>query len=215
MRTKKGSSKIRKILRGKPELTVSPNISKYAELTEIIINNEGSGLLNSCWGFSYLKNDFRTFIFKLHSNILGINSRVAHYVRGHPNTCTFCDLTREPEEHSETILHLFFECRHTEKIIEEFYRWLRNREIGYMPTRSEFFCNFELECSKQEKTLLIVNLIVKKYIWDCKLRFTVPNTNALKNIFINEINLIIRQSPTMKKTMEQSAVFANINEIRF
>jgi len=108
MRIKKGSKRIRAVLRGTHECIVSANISKFAELTNTFINCEESRILNLAWSFGYLQNTTRTFIFKLHNNTLGINSRVAHFVRGHPNTCTFCDLTREPEENVETTLHLFF-----------------------------------------------------------------------------------------------------------
>jgi len=202
-------------LHGTQNPMVSPNIFKFAELTEIVIDCVGSSLLNSSWGFSYLPNNFRTFIFKLHSNTLGINSRVAHFVRGHPNTCTFCDITHEPDENSESILHLFFNCTHVEPVLSSFYGWLLNLDNRYMPTRSEFFYNFATGCLKKNKIMLLVNLIVKKYIWDCKLRFSLPSINNLKQNFISEINYIIRQSSTVRVSMQHCAIFDHIHEIRF
>jgi len=109
MRIKKGSKTIRNILQGSHTCTVSQNIIKYAELTDTFINADHSRVLNSSWvSMGYLHNSVKTFIFKLHNNILGINSRVAHFVRNHPSTCTFCDITQAPEENSESIKHLFF-----------------------------------------------------------------------------------------------------------
>jgi len=215
MRIKNGSKSVRKILHGGPQKIVSPNIFKYAELTETIIDSAGSFLLNSSWGFSYLSNNFRTFIFKLHNNRLGINSRVAHFVRGHPDTCTFCDLTREPEDNRESILHLFFNCRHVEGLIEVFYGWFFNLPQPVSPTRTEYFCGYSFECNKKNKTLLLTNLIVKKYIWDCKLRLSLPQFEGLKFFFLGEVSLIILQSSLMKNILQQSQLFDHIHEIHF
>jgi len=145
MRVKKGSKRIRMILKGNHNDGVSQNILKYGELTQTVIDYNGSKLLNSSWGFSYLHNNLRTFIFKLHNNILGLNSRVAHFVRGHPRTCTFCDITREPEENSERILHLFYDCRHVENLLTLFYGWILNIENRII-TRREFFVGFDMNC---------------------------------------------------------------------
>jgi len=215
MRIKKGSKRIRNILHGPPHNIVSTNIAKYAELTETFIDSAGSSLLNSAWSFTYLSNNFRTFIFKLHNNRLGLNTRVAHFVRGHPDTCTFCDLSREPDEHREGLLHLFYNCRHVEILLGQFYGWFFNTEPGVPPTRYEYFCGYSFECTKKNKTMLIINLIVKKYIWDCKLRFNLPSLNQLKTYFLSEMNLIIVRSSSMKKTFEQSLLFEHLPEIRF
>jgi len=187
MRTKRGSKRIRKILSGKHECIVSPNILKFAELTDTFINSSQSKILNLSWGFGYLHNSMRTFIFKLHGNTLGINSRVSHFVRGHPNTCTFCDLSLEPDENSETIVHLFFECRHVELLLKIFYTWIFNSDVDRFVTKSEFFVGFNLNNDFVNKTLHIINLLVKKFIWDCKLRFTIPTSETLKRTIINEL----------------------------
>jgi len=184
MRIKRGSKRVRKVLSGTHECIVSQNILKFAELTETFINSDQSRVLNSSWGFGYLHNSFRTFIFKLHSNTLGINSRVAHFVRNHPNTCTFCDISREPEENSETILHLFFECRHIESLITNFYTWFLNTDAQRFVSKSEFFVGFNHENFIVNKILHMVNLLVKKYIWDCKQRFTIPTIENLKSYIL-------------------------------
>jgi len=215
MRIKSGSKRIRNILHGPSQIIVSNNIAKYAELTETFIDSAGSSLLNSAWCFTYLSNNFRTFIFKLHNNRLGLNTRVAHFIRGHPDTCTFCDLSREPEENREGLLHLFYNCRHVEILLGQFYGWFFNNELRVPPTRYEYFCGYSFECTKKNKTMLIINLVVKKYIWDCKLRFNLPSFNQLKTYFCSELNLIISRSLLMKKIFEQSHLFEHLPEIQF
>jgi len=214
MRTKGGSKRVRKVLCGKSSETVSSNILKYSELTQTIINSRWSALLNNSWSFSYLQNNLRTFIFKLHNNILGLNSRVAHFVRGHPNTCTFCDLSREPYENQENTLHLFFDCTHVEILLTNFYSWIFGEE-NYAISRTNFFLGFNFDCAKKNKTLFLINMLVKFYVWNCKLRFTLPNYNLLKEYFIQEIKRIARQSTVMRNIFISCGIFDNINEINF
>ena len=147
-----------------------------------MINYEGSKKLNSIWGNNFLDNSTKTFAFKLHNNQLGTNSRVSHFVRGHDRNCTFCTLNNIGDENAETISHLFFDCQYTERLLENFYSEVFG--IRYrMVTRSEFFVGFNLTNKAECFILDIVNLLVKKFIWDCKLRFQTPSTERL-TIFI-------------------------------
>ncbi len=175
MRIKKGSRNIRSILENNQNSIVSPNMLIFGELTETIINVDSSIVLNSSWGITYLHNSARTFIFKLHNASLGLNSRVAHFVRNHPNTCIFCDIGQIQEENVGSTKHLFFECNYVENLLSEFYKWAFNEENLRYPTRTEFFIGFDTGDTKKDKVLHIVNLLVKKFIWDCKLRSSIPN----------------------------------------
>jgi len=214
MRTKSGSKRVRKILQGKVPDIVSGNMLKFGELTENIVNSHWSATLNSSWGFSYLHNSLKTFLFKLYNNILGINSRVAHFVRGHPSTCTFCDLSREPYEFSESTIHIFYECRHIEPLLTNFYSWIFSQE-NYAISRREFFLGFNFECNKKNKTLFLLNMLVKYHIWNCKLRFTIPEFEHLKEFVVHEILRIARQSTVMKNIFILGGVFENINDFHF
>jgi len=214
MRIKRGSKRFRIILGKTAMLQISPNITKYAELTNTVIGSDDSGMLNSSWGFSYLQNNLRTFIFKLHNNTLGLNNRVAHFVRGHPNTCTFCDLVNEPEENIESLSHLFFECRQVENLIPLFYGWIFQQEQRFV-SRTEYFVNFRTDCDKKNKTLLLLSLLVKNYIWNCKLRFCLPAIDQLKRFVSEEISRIGTQCSMVKNIFIQSSLFDDKNEIRF
>jgi len=207
MRTKRGSKRIRNVL-GDGEIgIVSPNILKFAELTEIVINSEESRFLNQCWSFGYLTNSTKVFLFKLHNNLLGLNSRVAHFVRGHPATCTFCDISNEPEEHRESTVHLFFECRHVENLLAEFFSWVFQTNEPRYVSRSEFFAGFRTEIPKKDRALNVVAILVKKFIWECKLRFCIPTLQELKKNVIAELKRIASVQYRMRDLFIQSELF--------
>ena len=215
MRIKRGSKRVRKILSGKNDECISCNISKYAELTETIIHLENSKILNSsCW-YNYFHNSTKTFIFKLHNNLLGMNSRVAHFVRGHQSTCTFCDLSREPEENSENTKHIFFYCRHVELLLTQIYTWIFDSDVPISLSRTEYFVGFKFPNEHKNRSLHVINLIVKKFIWDCKLRFTIPEFNSSRIYITGEVNRISRQAPFIRTSFIQSGIFHENQGFRF
>ena len=213
MRIKKGSKRFRKILDPKSVTIVTPNILSFSEITDTTINWQSSAVLNSLWSKNYFGNYMKTFLFKLHNNILGTNSRVSKFVGGHESSCTFCDILKSTIENKETISHLFFDCDTTERLLNAFYSWIFNqdREIG----RLEFFVGFLKEEEKNQEILTIVNCIVKKYIWDCKLRHTLPDLTALKSIFVSDYNVILRTSASVRKKHLSCGILTHINGIHF
>ncbi len=122
-RFRKGSKSFRRIISG-PRLEIIPrNMQTFAECTDTIIGLSLSEKINGFWGHSFSNNDVRSFLFKLHGNVLGINSRVAHFIRDHSLVCTFCRLRRREDAEDETILHLFFSCPETEEFENQFFIW--------------------------------------------------------------------------------------------
>ena len=85
-----------------------------------------------------MDNEMKTFCFKLHNNTLGYNYTVNKFIRNHNPYCTFCTLSREPEDGRETPYHIFFACRHTERIYEKIFRTFLGDGYGEM-TRINYF----------------------------------------------------------------------------
>ncbi len=75
----------------------------------------------SWWNFSFLLNRIRTFAFKFYNNILGLNTRTAHFIINPNRNCTFCSL-RDGSAVDESFLHLFFQCPTTHNWQNEFTR---------------------------------------------------------------------------------------------
>jgi hypothetical protein len=73
-RFKKGSKPYRKILADTVPDEIPRNIITYAENTQTIIGLEMGRLLNGFWGNTFFINNMRLFLFKMHTNILGLNN---------------------------------------------------------------------------------------------------------------------------------------------
>jgi len=183
MRIRRGSKLYRRILCPKQDEIVPVSTANFALICEANVNLDRSARMNALWNVNFFDNGTRTFLFKLHHNLLGTNTRVAHFVRNHPRTCTFCDLTHEGEESPETISHLFFDCMHVEVLLVQFFTWFFNNDTPRYLNRNEFFTGFNMDNELKNKILDITCAIVKKYIWDCKLRFTVPNFANLTYLY--------------------------------
>ena len=92
---------------------------------------------------------------------------VSKFVRGHSPFCTFCSINRNPEDERETPLHLFFQCKTVEPIIEFVYRHFLGDNFRLIE-RKHYFGGFEFENNSKDFALLHVNILMKKFIWACK-----------------------------------------------
>jgi hypothetical protein len=211
----RGSKKVRKILLGKEPITISQNLKRFSELTDTIVDQENSKKINLLWTHSFWTNSTKTFLFKLHNNLLGLNSRVAKFVQGHPSSCTFCDIQRTPDYHPESTIHRFFECPVTENILTEFYTWVLNSQEVRHVSRSEFFVAFNFENPNINSVFSIVNCIVKKYLWECKNRFSLPSIEHLKLYFKNETQNIFSISNKVRQMVLKSGLQHNNINFRF
>jgi hypothetical protein len=206
-RVKKGSRHIRNILTENNNDFVPHNLLKFAESTEIVINSEASKLINGLWGKSFFDNATRTFIFKLHNNTLGTNARVSHFARNQSRICTFCNITRNPDDEDESVIHLFFQCRSTEPVVLGLQEWaLNNRLLFERTTRQNFFGVYNFDNVSKNVVMQIISALIKKYIWDCKTRFSLPVLNEGKDYIRGELDRIISQSSKMYKAYNASGI---------
>ena len=65
------------------------------------------------------------------------------------------------------------------------------------------------------KVIDIVCAIVKKYVWDCKLRYTVPNFENLKDLFMNFLKTTYSNVGKFRALINKTDLFHNHPEIRF
>jgi hypothetical protein len=84
------------------------SVVKFQELTQTTLpSKEIIGTRISLWNQSGINNRVRTFFLKFFSNILGLNTRISHFVPGQSRDCTFCLGTFGPIS-EETFIHIFF-----------------------------------------------------------------------------------------------------------
>jgi hypothetical protein len=183
---KKGSKKIRTVLTKIRIENIPHNIVKYEENTKTVIGIDTSKYLNSFWYQSYFSNNVRVFLVKLYNNTLPYNTILSHFVRDIGRNCTFCDIIANPDEEDENVLHLFYSCTVSERIIIGFYDWLTNGTINNV-SRREFYGTFRENNNHLNEFLNITTRLFQKYLWDSKIRKCLPAIDGLKNFIIDEV----------------------------
>jgi hypothetical protein len=115
-----------------------------------------------------------------------------------------------PVVEDETALHLFYQCFVSENIINNFFRWLTN-DIHFTVSRQQLFGEFRNHNNFFNDLMNIASCILLKYIWDCKVRKTLPNLTHLKNLFACE--LLLFKSVNSQFLSSFNGCGLNLNEI--
>ncbi len=131
---KKGSRNFRKIIsktEKKDNMADCRAIQTYGRTVGVrIVDSHRASSIMSNWNKSFLPSNVRVFIFKYYNNMLGLNSRVAHFNREVNASCTFCTDRKVLPADKETMTHLFFHCPSVQGLITEFSRkYLRDIEL--------------------------------------------------------------------------------------
>jgi hypothetical protein len=86
-------------------------VKKYLEVTGGAFPGENSfEKILTLWNCTGISNRIRTFLFRFFNNTLGINTRLSHFVPGHPRGCTFSRLNNVIAIPDETFKHIFMDC---------------------------------------------------------------------------------------------------------
>jgi hypothetical protein len=194
---KKGSKRIRKYLEADKNDFVPHNIVKYAENTDIVIGLEACKKLNRMWTEHYLSNATRTFHFKLINNVLGLNYIISHFVPGVDRNCTLCDVDRNPVPEDETPLHLFYSCNITENLLIDFFALM-----GTTFLREEFFSIPTRQLKEDNLVIILTSILVKKFIWDCKMRYCLPTIDQLTTFVFRELTTMCHISKKVKMSVK-------------
>jgi len=109
---------------------------------------------------------------------------VARFVRDVEPYCTFCLTARLPEIERESALHLFYTCPFTEAMFPIF-----NEITGtdLVIRRLDIFFMFDWPTEKEKFLLFVLSLFFKKFVWDCKLRKSIPNINLMREFLKAEV----------------------------
>jgi hypothetical protein len=204
-RCKRGSKRFRFILTRKTITEIPHNINKYARNMDIIVDGSQSDFLNNLWTVNFFNNSMKTFLFKLHNNTLGYNSAVAHFVRNHSPSCTFCDLAGHEEENIEKGSHIFYDCVHVAGVIDYIFdRVTMTNNFEF--SRREFFSTFNRRELIPAKNLILTYLskFVIKALWDCKQRFTIPNAEECWEWIKEDLLVLFNENKKFRKLWENS-----------
>jgi hypothetical protein len=172
---------------------------------------ECSKKLNVLWSNNYQSNELNTFLFKRTNNTLSFNPVLSHFVRGHSQNCTMCDLTGNPDIEDESPLHFFYQCQVAEQTRDDFFKWLTENE-NFTLSRHEFFCCLDLENKCRAQILRVSIILFMHYLWLCKLRKHLPVMTILRKYVLNEINTMTRCNKKFLAIANNSGI--NLNQIR-
>jgi hypothetical protein len=168
---KKGSGPVRRVLdiKFKTDIKQSKTVSSFGRISGLDLNNKNPKLQYSLWNLTGLKNDFREFIFKFYNNILGLNTRVSHFVLNITRTCTICSL-KGINDNDETFSHFFLTCESVSGIrnslYEEFFSSLGNDDL----VKTEFWLSFPPPVITDRMLASIAALLIQFLLWKKKLK---------------------------------------------
>jgi hypothetical protein len=148
--------------------------------------------LNALWTIHFLPSEFKTFLFKAHHNILGLNNRVNHINPDRPATCTFCTKALNLPAERESFSHFFWYCPTSTKIIDKFFE-------NYIEGDKNITLFFSGCVSRQNKLfhsrpLSIVFNILRFILWNFKLRKKLPTWPSAVSEFFYLFNIILKCS---------------------
>ena len=153
--------------------------------------------------FQLLKNTtcdtkLRWLQYRILHYIITTNRSVSKFIIGQDSNCSFCGA------HSETIIHLFWECRFVQRFWNDFSFMINKKCVhshNFKFTENLIIfgkCN----ATHTDKICDLIILIAKFYIYRCK----VQNKSLNINIFIKEL---YRRYQIEKSISKDSNLFKN------
>jgi hypothetical protein len=160
------------------------------------------------WKKNGINNRMKTFIFKFFNNLLGINTRLSHFVDNWSRKCTFCNSKAEINQSDETFKHLFLDCKYTMQLHNSFMqKYLPELGIVNYNDKKKLFFHFMLPNSEQFNSFIGIVLASFQYcVWEYKLMKKVPSFNTIEIKFCELVSSCLR----LNKECRESAGKINL-----
>jgi hypothetical protein len=164
------------------------------------------GTLAGLWNSQGINNRLKVIIFKFFNNILGINTRLSHFVPNQGRGCTFCPINGTVPVPDETFFHVFMDCGTV--------RTWHNKFLGdYLPggylrddqERKNFFFlgrvhEPDIDCFFIMMTVLVFQFVV----WEQKLRKKCPSYRSIKIEFQEHMGRFLTGNSRARKDVLKS-----------
>ena len=206
---KKGSKPIRNILLGKKicKIVINdlPNVKSLGRLSTI--NNLNDEVLKRClsfWSFYYLPMKIREFSFKFFNNSLGLNNRLAHFVPGRENGCTFCSNVNMNPVPVENFMHLFYECNTVKRLRTTFENeFLPELQFNNLQEKIKFWIFGVSPTSGDNSNYFMLTLtqVFLYSIWQFKLQKRTPVRMLFEMEFFSNMSRIVKSSFLVRNSM--------------
>jgi hypothetical protein len=214
-RFKKGSKPFRKILDNYDETLMSGRQNRRVNTFFDLVNIQKPDKLIIAhlmkeWSMNFYPTPLRDFIFKFRFNILGLNTRVAHFNQNVNRACTFCaalpDLVpvrahnRPPVVPDESFSHLFFDCPIINRVLMTFnIEFLNNLDVQNL--KKFVFTGILPNMTIPNRFLMIIASSINYYTWQCKLQKKSPSIEGLKNDLFYGVENILRSNRQIRLDM--------------
>ena len=129
---------------------------------------------------------------------------VNKFVRNHSSLCTFCRIARNPEGERETPFHIFYACPSVEIVFNIFFQNILGLDNFNTFTLSNYFGVILSENNNYNYCMMIVCMLFKKYIWENKMRETLPDPDKA-SWFVKDKIKVMNECSIKFKTSWQSA----------
>jgi hypothetical protein len=167
------------------------------------------GIRISLWGIRGVPNRTKTFLFKLFNNILGINTRLSHFVANRSRGCTFSELrnptasVRDPDPArvpvpvqvpapvplpvpDESFEHLFYGCLTTREWQSKFLEaHFPANFIDSDASRKNYLMMGFHKDYKKNILITMAPLLMQYCIWEARLKKKIPSFYSLNQDFID------------------------------
>ncbi len=203
---KKPGKKIRKALVKKKrktfELRTQNCTVKFLEITGTVFPGEKQyGSVISLWNAQGITNRAKVFLFKYFNNILGINTRLSHFVPNHSRSCTFCQLVGVNPVPDETFAHLFLDCSTVRKWHDGFLAdyfpnvYLRDE----LDRKTIFFLGRVHEPDSDNYFISFTIILFQYHVWELRLKKRTPSYHSIKKEFEETIRQLLRGNSHARK----------------
>jgi hypothetical protein len=158
------------------------------------------------WSMNYYPTPLRDFIFKFRFNILGLNTRVAHFNHNVNRACMFCAALPDPEPvrppvlPDESFVHLFFDCPVINRVLMTFnIEFLNNLDVQNL--NKFVFTGILPNMLTPNRFLMIIASTINYYTWQCKLQKKSPSIEGLKNDLFYGVENILHSNRQIRLDM--------------
>jgi hypothetical protein len=148
--------------------------------------------INALWTTYFYQSDLKTFLFKAHHNILGLNHRVHHINQLREPTCTFSTKAKNFPAERKTFIHLFWHCPSVNKLIKRFFDTYIDGNVDL-----QFFFTgcYQINNRYELSVLVLIIFNVLRYaVWNFKLRKKLPSWHGLNSEFLYCFDTILNVS---------------------
>jgi len=143
-------------------------------------------------------NRYRMFVFKFFNNILGINTRTAHFGTNVTRRCFFCSKAGRADT-DESFLHLFFMCPTVLDWHNEFLNTfvMPQNPLSNLNKKKLFFLGI---FNGEYNAFLACSILHFQFsIWEEKLSKRLPSFNTLKTRFLERFRESVRNTKKLQK----------------